>query len=71
MRLLPKSAVLRTDDPPGHPIGLGGSDLACFEKEKGFIGGVLCEFRHTSRIRPYAPAGHLLLRSVWLAGHNV
>jgi hypothetical protein len=32
MRLPPKAAVLRADDPPGRPVGLGGHDLACLEK---------------------------------------
>jgi hypothetical protein len=39
-----KSAALRTDDSPDHPIGLGGPDLVCicFEKEKGRIAKKLC-----------------------------
>jgi hypothetical protein len=40
MRLPPKAAVLRADDPPGRPVGLGGRDLACLEK--GRIATKLC-----------------------------
>jgi hypothetical protein len=40
MRLPPKAAVLRADDPPGRPVCLGGHDLACLEN--GRIATKLC-----------------------------